>query len=189
MKGWGLGLLVACLAAGQALAAESAADAIKAFGLIGIWSIDCSRDPIATCDPRAGCGSRTTYEITPSGAAMIKNVVGTIVPGVGKTFETRIESATLIGDDKIKMTSIMLGVPGETNKLAWLRQPGERWETVLLKVGGKYRGVSNQTEDGRKILAKDGFIYRPPLGTKPDEIPSNWDRSDKQVPAFEKCAN
>jgi hypothetical protein len=189
MKGWGLGLIVACLCSGQAMAAESAAEAIRAFGLVGAWSQDCSRDPIATCDPKSGCGSRTTYEITPSGAPMIKNVVGTTVPGVGKSFEIMIDSATLAADGKIKITSTMLGVPGEINKLAWLRQPGERWETVLMKDRSKYRAVSAQSEDGKKIFAKDGFVYRPPPGTMPDEIPSNWIRSDQQVQAFAKCSN
>jgi len=189
MKGLRLGLILACFSAGQAIGADNAADTIKAFGLIGVWSTDCSREPVATCNPTSGCGNRTTYEITPSGAPTIKNVVGTTVPGVGKNFETTIESATRIGDDKIKIISIMLGVPGEINKLAWLRQPGERWETVLRKEGGKYWFVSTQTEDGKKVIVKDGFMYRPPPGTKPDEIPSKWERSDKQYPVFEKCSD
>jgi hypothetical protein len=53
-------LIVACLSAGQAVGAESAAEAIKALGLVGTWSIDCSRAPTATCNRESGCGARTT---------------------------------------------------------------------------------------------------------------------------------
>lgn len=184
-----MGLIVAWLSAGQAIGAESAADAIEAFGLVGVWSIDCSKAPIATCDPKSGCGARTTYEMPPSRVPMIKNVVGTLIPGVGKSFETIIETATRIADDKLRITSVQVGVPGEVIKLAWFRQPGERWETVFVKAGSKYRVYSAQSEDGRKISARDGFMYAPPPDTKYDAIPTNWVRMEKETPLFERCPN
>jgi hypothetical protein len=46
MRGVGLGLLAACLFAGQAASEESASEAIRAFGLVGTWSTDCSKTPI-----------------------------------------------------------------------------------------------------------------------------------------------
>jgi hypothetical protein len=49
-----VGLIIAWLAAGQALGAESAADAIKAFGLIGTWSVDCTKDVFAACNRTTG---------------------------------------------------------------------------------------------------------------------------------------
>ena len=189
MRGVGLGLLVACLFAGQAVGEESAGEAITASGLLGTWSTDCSRDPIATCERDKGCGNRTIYQAPPpSGPPVIKNIVGTVAPGVGKSYESIVESAVRIAADKIKIISIMQGAPGDINKLAWLRQPGDRWETVLTKDGNdKFRFVSSQSEDGRKIAARDGLVYLPPPGTKPDEIPANWERSDRAYPTFERC--
>jgi hypothetical protein len=184
----GAALIVMCLSAGQAIGAESAAEAIKAFGLVGTWSTDCAKDPIATCSRETGCGNRTTYELPPSGPPMIRNVVGTVVAGVGKSFETKIETATLIADDKIQIVSVHQGVPGEINKLAWLRQPGERWQTVLVKVGSKYRILSAQSDEAKKIYARDGFFYLAPPDTKWNEIPTNWVRGGRETPPFEKCA-
>jgi hypothetical protein len=187
--GMGVGLLVACVSSGQAVGEESAAEAIRAFGLVGIWSINCAREPIATCSREQGCGARTVYEAPPSGPPMIWNVVGTLTPGAGKVFETTIESAVRIADDKLKIITIQQGVPGETFKVAWFRQPGERWEIVLLKLGDKYRIFSAWSEDGKKISAGDGYMYLPPPDTTADKIPTNWVRSEKETPPFEKCGN
>jgi len=101
LRGFGLGLIVAWLAAGQALGAESAADAIKAFGLIGTWSVDCTRDVRAACDRTTGCGARVTYFVSPSGQPMISNIFGKLVAGRPRTIETTIEQASRIADDKI----------------------------------------------------------------------------------------
>src|ERR1700743_310900 len=139
MRGFVLALIVAGFGAGQwtgqAFAAESTGEAIKAFGLLGSWSIDCSKAPTQTCVPQVGCGARTIYELSPSGPPKMRNLVGTLVPGQGMSFETIVESAERIGDDKIKLVSVQQGVPGQFSKVMWLRRPGERWETVLLKVG------------------------------------------------------
>jgi hypothetical protein len=188
MKGSGLGLLFACLLASQSAGAESAADAIAGFGLVGVWSMDCSRDPIATCNPAQGCGGRTIYEVPSSGPPIIKNIVGSLVPGVGKNFETIIESASRLSDDTLKIISVMQGVPGVISKAVWMRQPGERWESILVKIGNdKYRVVSAHSEDGKKISAGDGFMYLPPPDTRIDRMPSRWVRSERVVPTFERC--
>ena len=191
MRGFVLALIVAGFGAGQwtgqAFAAESTGEAIKAFGLLGSWSIDCSKAPTQTCVPQVGCGARTIYELSPSGPPKMRNLVGTLVPGQGMSFETIVESAERIGDDKIKLVSVQQDVPGQFSKVMWLRQPGERWETVLLKVGEKYRWFSHQRQDGAKIQAKDGFEVRPPPATRYDEIPTQWVTSDKPTPLFERC--
>jgi len=188
MKKSGLGLLFACLLAGQSASAESAADAIAGFGLVGIWSRDCSRDPIATCNPSQGCGGRTIYEAPASGPPLIKNIVGTLVPGVGKNFETIIKSASRQADGTLKITTVMQGVPGEISKVVWMQQPGERWESVIVKIGDdKYRVVSAHREDGGKISARDGFMYLPPPDTRTNLMPSRWVRSERAVPTFERC--
>jgi hypothetical protein len=45
MRGFFLALIVAGFGMGQAAGAESASEAIAAFGLVGSWSIDCSKTP------------------------------------------------------------------------------------------------------------------------------------------------
>jgi len=182
--GLGAGLIAACVSAAPAAGEETAADAIRAFGLAGIWSIDCSREPFAACTRERGCGARTVYEVPPSGEPMIWNVVGSLT-GRGRVFQTTVHSATRIAADRIKIISTQQ--EGSGIKLAWVRQPGERWETVLLKVGSKYRIFSAWSEDGKKISAGDGYMYLPPPDTKADMIPTNWVRSEKETPAFEKC--
>jgi hypothetical protein len=187
MKGLGLGLLVACLFAGQAAGEENPSDAIRAFGLVGTWSTDCAKTPIATCNNKDGCGGRTTFEAPASAPPIIWNVVGTQTPGVGRVFETTVQSATRIAADKIKLVTTQQQPSGVT--LVWWRQPGERWEVVLVKAGDKYRTYSAQREDGNKISAKDGFMVMPPSDTKYNEMPTNWIRGDKQTPSLEKCTN
>ena len=194
MRGLLLALLIAGLGMGQANAAESAdnsvssLDAISSFGLIGSWSIDCSKPPTQTCVPNVGCGGRTIYEVSSTGSPQIRNLAGTITPGQSLNIETSIESAERVGDDKIKIVSVQQGVPGQFSKVVWLRQPGERWETVLLKVGPKYKWLSSQQLDGTKIQARDGFQVMPPP-TRYDEMPTTWVTSDKPTPLFERCSD
>jgi hypothetical protein len=187
MRAFVLALMVTGFGMGQAIGAESAGEAIASFGLVGSWSIDCSKTPTQTCVPNVGCGGRTIYEVSPTGSPTIRNLVGTLVPGQGMSIETIIESAERIDDDRIKIISVQQGLPGQFSKVLWIRQPGERWETVLMKVGTKYRWLSHQRQDGAKIEAKDGFAVRPPPTTKYTEIPTTWVTSDKPTPLFERC--
>jgi hypothetical protein len=189
-SGLAAGLIAAWVSAGQAAGEESAAAAIKAFGLLGTWSTDCARDPFAACERTTGCGGRTTYEVSPSGQPVIKYIVGTFVAGQPRTFETTIEQATRIADDKLAITSIQRTDSGVT--VMWWRQPGEVWETVLLKAGDKFRTFSAQREDGKKISAEAGFEVRPPPPPPPgkmyDTLPTSWVRMQQQTPLFEKCS-
>jgi hypothetical protein len=145
MRELGLGLIIAWLASSQALGAESAADAIKAFGLIGTWSVDCTRDVRAACDRSTGCGARSTYEVSPSGQPVIKTMIGTLVAGQPRTVEITIEQATRIADDKIAITSIQ-GTQSAA-KLAWYQaarrnlasRPGEGGRQVP-DLSGSARG-------------------------------------------------
>lgn len=184
MRGWAL--LFACLFSGQTAGAESATEAMTAFGLLGSWSLDCSKS--ITCDEKI-CGSRNIYEVLPSGQPMSRFVTGSSASGPGKTVESDIEAATRIADDKIKIISTQLqssGVFGVT--LSWARQPGERWEFVLIKSGNKFRFFSAKREDGKKIAAEDGFGVRPPPNTKLDQLPTSWIRTTQETPWLEKCA-
>jgi hypothetical protein len=186
MRGLGSGLLLACLLAGQAAGGESPAEAMKAFGLLGSWSLNCSI-PMTACDKK-GCGTRYIYEVWPSGQPRSRNVTGSTALGRGTSVEAEIQAATRIADDKIKIISTQLQPYGMTMPtLPWLRQPGERWEVVLIKSGNKYRALSARREDGGKIAAEDGFAVRPPPDTKADQLPTSWIRSTQETPWIEKC--
>jgi hypothetical protein len=191
MRGFVLTLLLAGLATGPAIGAESAGEAIEAFGLIGKWSVDCGKQPAEqTCTRETGCGVRIIYEVSPTGSPRIRTVAGSFVPGKGiRTIEAVVESAERIGDDRIKIVSVQQGVAGQFSTAVWLRQTGEHWESVLLKVGAKFRSLSTQQQDGAKITAKDGFVVQPPPGTKHDELPPTWVTTDKPTPLFERCSD
>lgn len=179
-----------CLFAGQAAGADSAGDAIKQFGLVGAWSVDCRKTPMQTCD-KNGCGSRTIYAVPPSGAPMITIKSGTLDSARGIVFLTTIHAAERIADDKIRILSTQENPSGVN--VVWWRQPGELWETVLLKVGERYRLFSAHSVDGKKILAEDGFDVRPPPPAPPatayDTLPTTWNRTSKQTPLFERCGD
>jgi hypothetical protein len=188
MKGLGWGLLLACLLAGQATGAESAAEAMTAFGLLGSWSLDCSI-PMTVCDKK-GCGSRNVYEVGPSGQPRSRFVTGSPVPGQGVSIETEIQAAIRIADDKIKIISTQLQPAGMTLPTTpWWRAPGERWVYVLTKSGNKYRSISAQREDGKKIAVEDGFVVRPPPDNKADQLPTSWMRTTRESPWYEKCGD
>lgn len=190
MRGATLGAIVACLIVGRAAAAESAAEAIRAFGLTGTWSVDCKRDPYQACENNR-CGARLTYIAPSSGAPTIRNVIGTFSPGQVRTFISTIHSATRVADDKLKIVSVQ--DPPPTTTLVWWRQPGEAWEIVLLKVGDRYRTFSAHRDDGKKIEVEEGFEVRPPPPLPPakayDTMPTQWIRTDRQMPLFEKCSD
>jgi hypothetical protein len=186
------GLMVACLALGSvpALAEESAAEIIQSFGLVGTWSVDCKRDPHQVCEKNV-CGARLTYIASSSGLPTIRNVIGTFSPGQVRTLVSTIYAAKRIADDKIEIVSVQDPPPSTT--LMWWRQPGEAWEIVLLKVGDKYRTFSAHREDGKKIEVEEGFAVRPPPPPPPakvyDILPTRWDRTQEQMPLFEKCSD
>ena len=191
MRALGVGLTVAaCFVAGPAVGGEGMAEAITAFGLVGTWSVDCRKEPMQGCDANA-CGSRTTYTVPPSGPPTIRNIIGTREEGQAIVFLTTIHSAERIADDKIRIVSTQDTPSGTT--VSWWRQPGEVWETVLFKVGEKFRTFSAHRADGKKISAEHGFEVRPPPPPPPatmyDALPTRWDRMQKGTPLFEKCSD
>lgn len=100
--------------------------------------------------------------------------------------ESEIHAAARAGDDKIKITWTQLSSSGTT--LPWMRQPGERWEAVLIKSGNRYRTLSAKREDGKKISVEDGFLVRPSPDVSSDQLPTSWVRTANETPWFEKCA-
>ncbi len=121
--------------------AESAAAALQAFGLVGTWSPDCSggfRTIYAGGDP-------PTVRLTQNGREYASSEIREILARSG---------------DRIRWSSVIKSwfLP-EHREDTWMPQPGEIWETGLVKFDGKIRPIDSRRQDGGKIQVKDGFIY------------------------------
>ena len=161
---------------GNSSHAESTSSAIKTFGLVGTWSLDCSLTRGVV---------RTTWAVPMlfggfSGFPTMTNEA-TTKDGHTITQISEIEEALRVTEDKIKLRTVIGKRAGPEPLGAWLPEEGERWEFVLFKLSGRYRVVSGGTADGKKISAKDGFSYRQSNG--------QFERTEKLTAFYEKCLN
>lgn len=167
-------LIVALCGLNYSAAAEDAAAVLKAFGLVGTWSIDCSKL------------LAFTYEIPSFGAPTVKTVDET-----GELVEVlRINQATRVAEEKIKLVNVV-ELPGTKSlKKAFITKVGEQWESVLEKAGSKLKLLLIQRMDGRKVFVRDGFRYAPPTSAMRDEEePASWVNTGVAAPLVEKCLN
>jgi hypothetical protein len=161
--------VVALLIATRPAAAETTAEALRAFGLLGIWSPDCA-GPI-----------RHLYALHPG-----KPPTATAIIDGTEQAITEIEDATRSGDDRIRWVAhYRKYLPLNVGPQPWMPVPGERWETVLLKVGDKFRSWRSQRLDGAKILVRDGFNYE--AEASPVGGPLLWRKTDEATPLFARC--
>jgi len=156
--------------------AESAAGSLKSFGLIGMWSEDCTKDAaqqsgtwIAYTQSSSGPPTTMTIMRTPTGIVSIR--------------ETEIQSASRIAEDKITyrfiVTKQKLIVPNmpETdqtpNKL--------EWETVIQKFGSsEFKFLDSRSTDGNVVNIEAGEYV----------LPSRSGGTTRQpTPLFQKCLN
>ncbi len=124
---------------------ESAGEAIKAFGLIGLWSVDCAREDVV----------KDTYALSPSGAPTMTSVsrrTGQVVTTVRE-----IRSAVRVGDDKIKY---MMAITKVT------RQPDDRKpdaidstpeELLVQRFGSSIRVMQEWPKGEPKPVVEDGI--------------------------------
>src|SRR5947199_7677453 len=114
---WGQGLAASIAVAAQLLAppvlADSAAEVMLAFGLLGTWSPDCN-GPF-----------RTSYEIFPGRAPTVR------VTMLGREIATsEIQEAQHSAASQIKWHSLIntFALPDRPRE-SWMPEPGEIWET------------------------------------------------------------
>jgi len=166
--------LVFCLAAATAAAqatasAETATEALTAFGILGTWSPDCGGPIRVTYAARSGAG--------PISSAVIDGAEQAVA---------EIKEAARVGADQIHWTSVYKKYsPLDVAKQAWMPEPGEVWETLLVKLGDKIRSLQSQRLDGQKVLVRDGFYY-----AADDSVPGRpilWRRTDQATPLFGRC--
>src|ERR1043166_8039760 len=169
-------LIVALCGFTYSAGAEDAAAVLTAFGLVGTWSIDCSKPkPLAF-----------TYEIPSVGAPTV-----TTVDETGEVVEVlRINQAIRVTEEKIKVVSVV-EVPGtQSLKKVFITKVGEQWESVIEKAVSKLKFLLMQREDGRKVFVRDGFMYAPPTSAMRDEEePESWVNTGVAVRLVEKCRN
>jgi hypothetical protein len=130
--------------------AESTAEVLRAFGLIGTWSVDCAKDI------RHEFGARITYTESPAGPPIIRTVSNSFL-GI-TTHDEQILSAERVGDEKIKLKiwSLETGQVEKGGRTASYHvAPGEG-TVILEKVGSKLRPFERSTIDGKVVSWKDG---------------------------------
>jgi hypothetical protein len=181
------GLLLGLLAVASPAAAETSAAAMRAFGLIGTWSVDCATDMTQPCVDIDRCFPRLTFTV-PLRGNPVREVLSPTAEA-GKVFRgaAEIESAALIADDKIRITTTDSVRPvGPDTPTS--RTSDETWETVYRKSGDTLRVWSAQRTDGTKIGVRDGFRYEQDGDWKPADGPAKqWHRTDEQTATLQKC--
>jgi hypothetical protein len=152
-----------CAMAGAARA-ESTAEAMKTFGLVGTWSLDC-----------AG-GFRIAYSIPSIGQPTITGRI--------RNYETdgEIIEATRLTAEKLRVISVVKKAPAVS-----VQQTGETWEAIYLKQGSKFRALLSRQMNGTKISAMDGIVYK---AEKKNSVPTGrWLPTGQETGLFEKCSN
>jgi hypothetical protein len=147
--------------------AESTAEAMKNFGLIGTWSTDCAKDP-------AKDGERTTWDVPIFGVATETFANPSFV------FTHEIKSAVRVTDEKLKYVEVLVKILEKEKPRDLL--PGQTMpvELVIIKLGNKFREIDNHRVDGSIIWVKDGFrVYQNPQSKQ-------WEPGE-ETKAIEKC--
>jgi hypothetical protein len=124
---------------------ESTSAVINTFGLIGIWSADCAKGPTQGAG-RIIFASPTFGAPTMTNMVLLENIVE------WKT-KFEIQSANLITDEKLKITTVFTettGAPSFVDQRTINRKPQE---LVFLKIGTKIQPITLNGERG-EILEK-----------------------------------
>lgn len=167
----GAGLLLGWISISTPVMAESTAEALRKFGLVGTWSTDCGKSG----DMEGYV--RKTYTVPAFGAATVIAISG--LPGSGSVKTVaEIESAIRVTDDKIKITSKITSqtythVDTPTTNM----NIGTIFESVFSNIGNKIRTV-----DDRAIDSHTG-------GTKLIFVLDGIEHSGRASPEWERCLN
>jgi hypothetical protein len=118
---------------GSPVAAEDAGlEALRQFGLLGTWTIDCTK-PVSSVNPEQ------VYAIGEKGPTRTLRIADKDLDG---TFEMR--SIHLIGDSRLAYNDSRVG--GETS-----------FDVILEKKDGRVRSVSSVRNDGTVMITDSNF--------------------------------
>jgi hypothetical protein len=114
--------------------AQSGANAVEEFGLLGTWAGDCSQSP-------SPANARATYSTTSSGGLQLKYESG----GDYADSTYNISDAKQVAPDKLSMHQVLIGNDQVT------------LDIVLLKDSGRIRIWSSTFPDGT-ALVEEGIL-------------------------------
>jgi hypothetical protein len=175
------GLLLGLLAAASPSVAETSSDSMRAFGLIGSWSEDCSTDMTRPCADVERCFPRLTFILPLEGNPSEEVMSPSAVSGLVYKSAIAIDSAAQLPGGKIKIATTAAVDPSDP--VTTPQTKGETWETVYQKTGTSLRVWSAQNANGSKIAVRDGYRYEPASDGK------QWRQTNQQTPALDKCLN
>lgn len=155
--------------------AENVGATLKEFGLLGVWSTNCAKDPSREV------GDRSTYAAPifgPVTITIVKHLQNHVV------FRTimEIKTAIRITNDKLKyeyiITSSKAEVPNAPERDALGVNAGMMFTNVFERLGPKVRLFKSRSNDGKILFENGEQVVHAPNGDI--RIPSVW---------VEKCLN
>ena len=166
-------LVLTCSTLFNGAQAESTGAALRTFGIVGTWSSDCTQ--------LRGL-SRSTWDVPMLIGAPTVQVVYTTKEGETMTEISTIQEAARVTDDKIRIISAIGKRSGAQAPKWWLREEGDTWESILLKVGQRYRVLLSASTDAKKILVKGGIVFK-----KLED--GTFENTNQPTKLLEKCLN
>src|SRR5580700_3458429 len=123
--------------------AESISEALKEFGLVGAWSVDCSKEV------HTNGSNRTIYETPTSSTPTLTTALVADDGSFAITYKYKIMSAVRITDDKIKISSeqIEFEVTPHRDIVSLLTR-----ESVMVREGAKIRTLESYSLDHKITL-------------------------------------
>jgi hypothetical protein len=132
MQRIGAGIAVlTLLVLGDPVAAGPADDAVRKFGILGTWAVDCSR-------PRSSTNPYQTYAI---GTPYPTRTLAMETKGLDGVFDMR--KVRLAGSNRLAYTDVKQG------------GADKHFDVVLEIVNGRMRSLSSVANDG-EVIIKDG---------------------------------
>jgi len=150
--GFSLCVLATLTAQALPLKADDAGSAMKGFGLVGSWSLDCSKDPAKEL------GSRATYTVPLSGAPTMELInhykTGEIEDTLTRYDE--IQSATRIGDYELQFVSVATKFQHTNPQVANPQTMPPPAQSLILKAGNHIKMLDSRAGD--KVFIENGLV-------------------------------
>ena len=122
------------LLAGGVATADSDADGVTRFGLLGAWAVDCTRSS-SRDNPHA------FFAISRSG-----HPTETIDMGPSVRFTAELRNVRLVGPDRLAL--VYVSIP-----------EGRSFDIVLVKVDGRFRSEQSVGRDGVALIKDGRFVF------------------------------
>jgi hypothetical protein len=163
----------------SAAMAQDAADALKTFGLIGIWSPDCTRNPkdILPSKPLSSYPVRWIYSIDNAEPKLTRMIHGLSAIDT-RTYD--IKAAKVIGPTKLKYSlvpaTVQLTPPSGAQPA---QQAKEAPSDVIVELSEDRLRVFSQIAAGGTVEVEHGSSI----------VEHGWDSVRLKNPWFDRCSN